>query len=332
MLPKKLCQILFLIGCLSLVACGRGRSGPSGKILLVSNDETAGHGLVEYDVVTGGRQTIFAAPDFTQVHQVVADSETEIVLTYTPPPTVDTGFFDRSGLYDLNLAREPVEPVPILEGELSQEFYLQHAGSGDGRWLFFTHFEPKFTGGITEFAMTVKRLDRSSREILTIASDGNWPTVAPDSQRIAYVLIDPATQERALVTADLNGTDVMTLVPFGRFFDVDLPMYSPDGDWIYFTVAEEQQVRSFWDVILGVRVAEAHSNLPSLWWRVATGGGEPEMVSGDRIVITAGSFSPDGAYIAYASDSGLHIMTAEGVEEGSVRPVQGVGDLVWLAE
>ena len=324
-----------LVVMIGVVGCGRGGeiAPPTGKILLVDNRPSPEHQVLQYDVVSGETESLFTAPDFTQIHQIaVDDGEETLYVTYTPPPTVDSGFFDRSGLYALDLVGGDGELRDLLGGSLSQEFYLQQAVSGDGRWLYYAHFAPDFVGGVTQFAIAIERLGLEDGVVELVALDGNWPILAPGGARMAYVQIDAATQERALVTADLEGQDRTTLIPFGMFFDIDLPLYSPDGAWLYFTtVAERPQVRGFWDAVLGVSVAEAHSDLPSLWWRIPAGGGEAEQVSREPVVIYAGSFSADGEYLAYSSAVGLHLMTKEG-SEGAAVPFEALGDVVWLGE
>ena len=336
-----------LLICLSLwaIACTGASSpnsetndnaleAPTGHLLVVNQGSPPEHKIVSIDVATEAVETLFTAPEFTQIYQldVSADGQ-QLVFAYTPPPTIDTGFFDRSMLYQLDLNQPNAEPQLLLGGSTPQEFYLQPTLSPDGQHLYYVKIVQDFNAAVANYLVAMERYDLQSGEILPLATDGIWPRLSRDGSKLTYIGVNPVTQERGLFLAEPNGTQVQTLVPVGLFFDIDTPLFSPDGAWVYFSVAKDAPGVSWLGRLLRVEVAQAHAdhNVPSDWWRAPVAGGEPEQVTEREEIIIYGEFSPDGNHLAYSTATSLYLMT---VADNSLRQISNrslaAGVLAWI--
>ncbi len=145
-----------------------------------------------------------------------------------------------------------------------------------------------------------------------MAENGIWPRLSLDGRSLTYVDIDLDSLAAELVVAEADGSNPTVLVSRNRFITVDSPFFSEDGAWVYFSaVAEQTSSATWWERLLGIEVAAAH-NLPSLWWRVPVGGGEPEQLTTEARVGQYGSLSPDGRIIAFSTQEGLYTMQPDG--------------------
>jgi len=307
---------------------------PSGQLVVIAQGSPPDHKILTLDVETEATETLFAAPEFSQIYQldVSADGK-QLVFAYTPPPTIDTGFFDRSMLYRLPLDTPEREPELVLGGTRPQEFYLQPAFSPDGQFLYYTKLAQDLEAVVTVYRVTLERYDLGSGEILPIAADGIWPRLSPDGSRLTYIGVDPTTQARGLFIAAPDGSQTQSLVPMGIFFDIDSPLFSADGAWVYFSVAKDPPGISWWEQLLGVKAALAHTehSVPSDWWRVPVTGGEPEQITGRAEIIIYGDLSPTGQHLAYSTTNTLYLLNTidSSLRQISIRSLS-VGVLAWL--
>jgi Tol biopolymer transport system component len=139
------------------------------------------------------------------------------------------------------------------------------------------------------------------------------------------------SNEFVISEADGNNPAVLAL-PTDRFPAVDAPLFSPDGETIYFSVAavEVQPVRSFWDFLMGVKVVSAH-NVPSDWWRMpADGSGPPEQLTNLFEMGMYGDFGPDGNYIAFITSTGVQVMNLDGTGVFRLKEITATGTLNWV--
>jgi Tol biopolymer transport system component len=145
---------------------------------------------------------------------------------------------------------------------------------------------------------------------------------------LAYV-----TDNNKFTISDPQGENAYVLdLPTTRFPAVDAPLFSPDGKTIYFSVAtpEIQPVRSFWDRLLGVQVASAHS-VPSDWWRMAVDGSEsPEQLTNLFEIGMYGDFGPDGNHIAFITATGVQVMNPDGTGVFRLKDIAATGTLNWV--
>jgi Tol biopolymer transport system component len=105
-----------------------------------------------------------------------------------------------------------------------------------------------------------------------------------DGQRIAYVRPDPASGDGILV-ARADGADERVLLPAAPGIHAHEPVWSADGAWIYFS-----------------RGPMNNNQAPTEIWRVASGGGEPELVVSTEGIAQSPLPTPDGRALIYAGD------------------------------
>jgi serine/threonine-protein kinase len=150
-------------------------------------------------------------------------------------------------------------------------------------------------------------------------SEGAWYGISP-SGSLAYVADSPGRQERKLVWVNRSG-DVETVPAPPKVYDA--PRISPDGrrvaasvrggvigTWIYdlsratltpLTSGGSSQ-SPIWTPD-GKRVAYrgTRSGFRNLFWRAVDGTGTEERLTTSDSLETPGSFSPDGAFLAFNS-------------------------------
>ncbi len=307
----------------ALAGCGGPPPPPpdsAQRLLSVSLAPPPPHGILALrpDLAGAIPTPLFRAPAGAEVRQldVAADGRT-LVYAWVPPPGPDAALLDRSELVAVDLAAPGWQPVELLGGETAGEYLLEPALSPDGRYCYHVRVAPTedYLTGYT--SVTLRRLDLRSGEVTDIIDNGIWPTVSPDGRRIAFVGVQPQSQQRGLFVANADGRELAMLVPVGRFFDVDAPVFSPDGRWIWFAVAEEDErdarAGTWWERLLPFAPAYAHNDhdVPSDWWRVSVDGGEPERMTDERRIMTYGEFLPDGRF-AYATTDGVFLLPAAG--------------------
>lgn len=304
-------NLFFLLISLLLMACGGAETAVFEKTLLVVEGQAApNQHLSLYDTQTQHLTPLFSPPQFSQIYQATLNENgTSAIFSFSPPPAGGSGFFDRSGLYRLPLA--DAEPELILGGQTVGEYLLMPVVSGNGRYLFYTK-QSTDPANSALFTVTLERYNLETKETHLVVYDGIWPRLSPDETQLVFIGVNPQTLERALVLTDLDGSFFEILVENGRFFDIDTPIFSPDGKWIYFSVATDTAVSS-WDRILGVKTAYAHAdhNIPSDWWRISVNGGEPEQLTFSRHIILHGVFDKNGNTLFYSTQKGLYALTPD---------------------
>ena len=308
---------------------------PGAQIITVDQRKPPDHGIVKLDPATKNTTPLFKAGDFSRIHQLAVSADnTFIIFAYTPPPSGGGGFFDRSALYRLDLGTKQShdEAIKLLGGDNTQEFYLEPALSPDSRWLFYVKVTKDTQALIPTYQVTLERYDFVNKATQEIVSDGIWPRVSADGKQLTFIGVQPRTQQRGLFVSDLNGKQIKTLVPVGTYLDIDTPLFSPDGQWIYFSVAENPYAASWIEKLLGINTAYAHAdhNIPSAWWRINVNGGEPEQLTDKQGIIIHGAFNPKISPLAFSTTSGLYLMSLDGKNIESISTAPYYGTLNWL--
>ena len=316
---------LLLLLTILLIGCSgtEGNTAVSGKIITMLGQSYPDMQIAQVDLNNQQSTTLFQAPEFSQLFQIALHPNQETVyFSYSPPPSGGSGFFDRAGLYSLPLNSGEASPTLLLGGNVAGEYLLMPTVSPNGRFLYYVKQaqDPNSFGG--GFLVTLERYDLETGNNQTIVLDGIWPRISPDGETLVFIGVEPQSLQRALVLTDLDGSGFEILVGIGRFFDIDAPIFSPDGQHIYFSVAEEAPV-SFLDRLLGVQIAYAHAdhNVPSDWWRISVNGGEPEQVTFFEDIILHGDFKPDTGQLIFSTQTGLFSLepdqSVETIEEST---------------
>jgi hypothetical protein len=282
--------------------------------------------LVQIDLTTGERMPIFLVPANGWLSSFdLSPDGSQFVLAYAAPPPEGEINYGFTSLCLLALGEN--EPRLLLSaGE--EELFFRPVWSADGQAIYFSHITPLDSEAYT-FATTLERLHPASGAIDLIAENGIWPQPSPDATMLAYVLVDPETQANSLVVADADGANVRELIAGDVFTAVDAPIFTPDNQMVYFSAAEATTGRSWWEILVGIEIAAAH-NLPSDWYRISVAGGEVERLTAMEEVGLYGRFSPqDPATFAFASQSGLYLMSAAGGDAYKVQEGVFTDSLAW---
>lgn len=287
------------------------------------------------DLVTGEITTIFNAPKYSWIYYIsVSPDHTQLLMSYNPPPgdnPVDQDIY----VMPLDGSRAPQRlfTPPTLEDD-----YIEVEWSPDGKYVYFTHVNyhiPPAEGQIYPL-YTIYRKALPDGEMEMIAEKAYWPRVSPDSSRIAYVSVDLFSRSNKLFVADADGGNASEVVITGpRIPDIkDAPLFTADSRSLFFSAdIPVQSYQPGWlDRLMGVRVAKAHSNVPSDWWTVPVGGGEMTQLTNIQSRGLFGSLSPDNQYLASYSLDGIFVMKTDGTQLTQLIPnPQSVpGTVSWI--
>jgi Tol biopolymer transport system component len=162
---------------------------------------------------------------------------------------------------------------------------------------------------------------------------------------VAFDLLDYLND---LYFASPDGSDTRPGMTPGLFISVDAPLFSPDGEYLYFSATgpgpeaaalpPSGNDRTWLDRLLGVQVAYANG-MPSEWWRLSLTGDNPAglKATGDPVRLTAigasglsGAFSPDRRLLAFISYGGMGLLDLEGGRVTWIYPATTFGSVIWL--
>jgi Tol biopolymer transport system component len=303
--------------------------GLTGQFLFLTSS-VEGQKLVKLDLVSGALTTLFAAPNQSWMSDgAVSPDGRQIVVTYAPPPAADKGEFSPPGLYTMPLAGAG-SLLPILEPDDRNEAYSTPAWSPDGRYLYYSHLVYSAADGYLPH-YTIERWAYPGGQPQVLVKDGLWPSLSPDGSKLAYLSFNLDTQATTLSLADADGAHAVPVLAPDAFPIVDAHFFTPDGQQIIFSAVGEQPVSQGSDLEkwLGVGTARAH-NLPSDWWRISVGGGQPERLTQIYSSGLYGAYAPDGSRIAFIDYSGLYLMNPDGSEIAQLLQISTWGMLAWV--
>ncbi len=301
--------------------------GPIGSLFYILQ-EPRRQALMRYDFGSDSSQLLFEVPSNAWLsHMAASPDGSQIALTYAPSPGENEIQFGYSTLY-LLLADGRSAPRLLVERSSETEVFFNPTWSPDGQQIYYSHVTPLDAETFT-FATTLERLDVATGEVEIIADNGIWPRLSPDGRFLAYVHIESETLAAELVLSDSDGSEARVVVTRDQFLTLDTPFFSSDGDWLYFSaVAAQTSSATWWERLLGIKVASAH-NLPSQWWRLPVAGGVPERIVDEARVGQYGSLSPDGRSVAFSSQSGIFLMQPDGSDLRQLLDVSAADSLTW---
>jgi hypothetical protein len=284
--------------------------------------------LLRLDLETGEQATIFDPPENAWLSDIaVSPNGREIVVAYGPPPAEGQVQFGFTDIYIMP-ADGSAEPIPLVQRQQPNETYYNVSWPLDD-YIYYAHFAP-FTDdlGSIVYVSQVERYHIPSGESEILVEKAAWPRLSSDGEKLAYV-----TDDNEFIISEANGANPAVIeLPADRFPAVDAPLFSPDDETIYFSVAavEIQPVRSFWDILMGVKVAEAH-NVPSDWWRMPVDAGRPpEQLTSLFEVGMYGDFSPDGNHIGFITSTAVLVMNPDGTGIFRLKDIAATGTINWV--
>ena len=275
------------------------------------------------DLVTGEVTTIFDAPKYSWIYYIsVSPDNTQLLMSYSPPPGDNPVDQD---IYVMPLDGSQA-PQRLFTPPTQEDDYIEVEWSPDSKYIYFTQVNyhiPPAEGQIYPL-YTIYRKALPDGEPEMIAEKAYWPRISPDSSRIAYVTVELFARGNKLFVADADGSNAREVVITGpRIPDIkDAPLFSADSQSLIFSAdIPAQSYQPNWlDRLMGVRVAKAHSNVPSDWWSISVDGGEMTQLTNIQSRGLFGSLSPDKQYLASYSLDGIFVMKIDGTELTNLIP------------
>ena len=287
------------------------------------------------NLVTGEITTIFDAPKYSWIYYVtVSPDNTQVLMSYSPPPGDNPVDQD---LYIMPLDGSQA-PKLLFTPPAKEDDYVEVEFSPDSKYVYFTHVnyqippEPNQIYPLYE----IYRMTFPEGQPELVAAKAYWPRLSSDSSHIAYISVDLFSRENKLYIADSNGENAHEVVLKGQQLpDIkDAPIFSPDGQSLLFSApVPVQSYQPNWlDKLMGVRIAKAHSNIPSDWWSVPVGGGDITQLTNIQSAGLFASFAPDGKHIASYSLNGIFVMKPDGSELTMLipNPQSLPGTVTWI--
>jgi Tol biopolymer transport system component len=304
--------------------------GLTGRLVLIRFNQS-GNRLIELNLQSGEIRTLFQAPENSWLAEaVVSPDEQQILLTYAPPPPDGESQFGYSDLYLLPYDGSS-QPQAFLTRTDPDESFFFPTWAPDGKSAYFTHLyvvDPN--SQVRAYQNDIERASLNG-ETSALIDHALWPAISPDGSRLAYLYADPVTLGNDLYLADPDGGGQVPVLQPGFNPPVDAHLFTLDGSQLIFSMVNPQlpPASSWLERLFGVEVASAHS-VPSDWYRVPTGGGLPERLTGLGDLYLNGDLSPDGSQMAFISASGLYVMNIDGSDLTMLSSEVFVGTVSWV--
>jgi Tol biopolymer transport system component len=302
-------------------------SGLGGRLVYVAGfqqDYSPYARLESLDLASGVVTTLYQTPPAGWIYAAaVSPDRAQIVLSYASP----TGY---PALYRMP-ADGSAAPVPLFAPPTANDGYTEPAWSPDGKYIYFVHTH--YALAAPTLAIERTALTGGAPELLV--ANAEWPRLSAGGSRLAYVSADPAGGADRLFVSAADGSDPRQVVLTGAAVPdtIDAPLFLPGGQTLLFAapIPAQSFAPDWLDWLLGVQVASAHG-LPSEWWSVPVSGGAARQLTHVQAAGLVAALSPDGAWLASISESGIFVMRPDGsgltVIVGDVGNIAGTVD--WI--
>jgi len=284
------------------------------------------------DLATGEIKTVLSIAGAWMYYATVSPDAEFLVMSYVPPNQSNSS--PSRNLFVMPLD-ESAEPKALFTPPTPADRYTQAEWSPDGTYVYYVHYnqDTQPEGQFFE-DYEILRMTYPNGEHEKIAQHAFWPRLSPDSSRLVYVSLEPATGKNDLFVANSNGSNSQQVVLSGPRVPeiIDAPVFSPDGQSILFSAPKPEQAYQpkLFERLLGIQVAKAHS-VPSDWWSVPLTGGVPTQLTNIQTINLFASISPDQRHLASLSGEGLFVMELDGSNLTQVVIDQGVhGTVSWI--
>lgn len=290
--------------------------------------EPGAQNLARFQVDAEQEEILFEVPvNGWMANMDVSPDGSQIVMAYAPPPADNGIQFGYSNLY-IMLSDGQSEPRELVPRASLEEILFNPVWSPDSETIYYSHVTPTDPETLA-FDLTLERINYLTGESEVVAENGIWPRVSPDGRFLAYVHTDLNNLSNALMLMDLADMTTTELIPNTTFTAIDAPLFSPDGHMLYFSAVEQtESSRTWWEVLLGIDTAVAHS-LPSDWWQISLDNPTPERLTNLNAIGLYADFSPNGQTIAFASQGGLYRMNPDGSDLQKWQEQSLMDSLAW---
>lgn len=265
--------------------------------------------LLMFDLASGEESSLFAVPQNAWLSEVAASPDGErLLLAYAPPPEQNQAQFGFTSLYVMPADGSGKPKLLLAKEDPSESFF--HISWPLDEIVYYAHFAPSVDDlGVVTYDTRVERAHLFTAEVEVLAEDAAWPRLSYDGSRLAYV-----TEAGELMLAAADGASPKVLVGFEAFSAVDAPLFSVDGDQLYFSAVDLEPGASLspLDRLLGVKMAQAHS-VPSDWWRVPVETGQEleRQTTIDKVGLY-GDFDASGQRLYFVAADGVFAMGPDG--------------------
>jgi Tol biopolymer transport system component len=321
-----------------------GGTSLTGRLIFTTFDPTeptAVPYIAQLDLATGALSPVWVPPANSWLGGMALSPDGQtLVLVYAPPPPgggTPSGF---PGLFLLPgrcLSEDcgGTLPQPLL-APVENESYFAPAWTPDAKMLYYAHVTTSAVSDLPEYR--VERISPVGGQPQVMVPLATWPQISPDGNTLAYVAFDYSQGLNDLYFASPDGTNGSPPMPLGAFYSVDGPVFSPDGQFIYFSAtgpgpnaqgSAAPHPLTWLERLTGVQIAFANG-APSEWWRLPVAGGAPTQLTNIAAVGLSGTFSPDGQKFATISYSGVGVMNADGSDFAWLYPGTAIGAVIWL--
>ena len=284
------------------------------------------------DLTNGETRTIFTTTSYVWIYYAtVSPDGRQVVMSYVPPPKPDSE--SETTLYVMPLDGS-AQPRPLLIPPTIYDQYLQVEWSPDGNYLYFVQYNYHDQPTDQVFPnYEIFRMAYPDGQPEKVMENAFWPRISPDSSKIVYVSMDPATGMNELFLANIDGSNPKKIVLSGSSVPkiIDAPIFSPDGKSILFSAPALAQsyLPSWFDKLMGVQIVKAHY-VPSDWWSVPVTGGTPTQLTHIQSAGLFGSISPDQKHVVSLSENGLFVMDLDGSNLTLLIPDPAGSTINWI--
>jgi dipeptidyl aminopeptidase/acylaminoacyl peptidase len=291
-------------------------------------------GIVRFEFSTRKIVPIYQLPPYSFVNSVMLSPDGRtLLMAYGPPPDPNNPQYVASGVYTL-FTDGSGEPSLLLADDANGDFYFSPRWSPDGQYIYTGHFvSPPLQGtpATKPFGYYLIRYALPQGPAQDIHTGALAAGSSADGKQIFYVSINVDTMLSNLYSADPDGANARSLLPGGENWIIDSLAVAPDGKSIVFSNANTGPAQSslpWFDQLMGVQVAEAHS-LPADLWIVQVGE-KPRQLTHLADYGFVEDFSPDGQYIVFSCSSGVFIMRPDGSGQTQIISEPVYGSIQWV--
>ena len=299
---------------------------------LSSSNDISALSMETLDLTTGEIRTIFTVPEDGWIYYAaVSPDGKQLIISYVA--SFQSNSTINQALYILPMdGSEP--PRLFITPPTQYDQYVQVEWSPDGKYVYYVYnnYNAQPAGQIYP-SYKIFRVAYPDGQPEQIVENAFWPRVSPDSSRLVYVSLDPASglSELFLANADGSNARAINLASSQNSGIKDAPIFSPDGQSILFSAPSPGQSYqpNWFDKLMGVRIAKAHS-VPSDWWSVPITSGEPTRLTQIQSTGLFASLSPDQKHLVSYSLEGLFVMELDGSNLTALIPDPGGSTVNWL--